>query len=250
MSILANGYNIGVSKKALQDACRFSLPPNSLGYCGRSSAPEKFRKCVTLGVCDGVKEELEKFIVLNPYLETLSNVLGKPKFSPEVIKLYWLGGDELERVRSSDYNVLLDNFSKQGVPGWFVSGLREKPPKKFIPNHAFQVLYVGVGRASGSVPFSMLSINNCLIRCGNVIRTVGDKITVDLFCLSGKVENGKIADLKIVSRQEDVKSPHGFLPTLKAKDIVAVHWGQAIRILTKEEARQLRHWTSEVLKLL
>ena len=40
-----------------------------------------------------------------------------------------------------------------------IDELRESPPKKFIPTHLFQVLHVGVGKASGSVEFNLETIN-------------------------------------------------------------------------------------------
>ncbi|MDO8515049.1 MAG: hypothetical protein Q7S14_00985, partial [bacterium] len=54
-----------------------------------------------------------------------------------------------------------------GVPDWLVDDLKNHPPKKFIPTHLFQVLHVGVGRASGSVPFNQETINNCMVSVQN-----------------------------------------------------------------------------------
>jgi hypothetical protein len=58
--------------KALQLEARFSLSPNSLGYCGKDSAEEKFKECIIQGKCKEVGEEVKHFIVLYPYLETLA----------------------------------------------------------------------------------------------------------------------------------------------------------------------------------
>ncbi|MBN2016234.1 hypothetical protein JW766_05395, partial [Candidatus Dojkabacteria bacterium] len=68
-----------MDKKALQLTSRFALPPNSLGYCGKDTAPEKFKKCIIKNDCLGVKSEIERFIVLNPYLETIAKITGKSK---------------------------------------------------------------------------------------------------------------------------------------------------------------------------
>jgi len=38
-----------MEKKALQLIPGLSLPPNALGYCGKDSAPEKFKNCVIEG---------------------------------------------------------------------------------------------------------------------------------------------------------------------------------------------------------
>lgn len=248
-----------MSREGLQLACRFSLPPNSLGYCGQNSAPEKFKKCVVDGVSGidqpEIQQELEKFIVLNPYLETLATITGKSKFSREVIEAYWLGNDELKKAKPKDYSLLLDNFSKQGVPSWFVDELRSRLPKKFIPHHLFQVLHVGVGRASGSVPFNLASVNNCMIRWGKVTRIMGDKLEADLTSLDGKIGDENVGDknvnsLKLVQNPCQANFPPGFLPNLKIGDFVAVHWSQAVKILSPKEVTQLDFWTREILDSL
>src|ERR1035437_1982080 len=129
---------------ALQLESRFSLSPNSLGYCGKKSATAKFKTCISTGKCEGVKDELKNFIVLYPYLKTLGKIINQPFSSYPVIEGYWLGNDELKKAKKTDYQILLENFKKQGVPDFFVEELRAKKPKKFIPNHLFHVLFIGV----------------------------------------------------------------------------------------------------------
>ncbi len=152
-----------VDTKALQLACQFAIPPNALGYCGTSSGTKHLIACKEKGVCDQVEEELKKFIVLYPYLKTISLVTGLEEFSYEVVEAYCLGNDLLNKFNPGHYGILLKNFQDQGVPVWLLTELKSHPPKKFYPTHAFQVLFVGVGRASGSVPFNRETINNCLI---------------------------------------------------------------------------------------
>src|SRR5664279_4791369 len=148
-----------MDKRALQLESRFSLPPNSLGYCGQNTAAAKFKQCIIDGQCDEVGQEVTKFIVLHPYLKTLAEITGQPMLSYPVIESYWIGPD-----------LLIDE-------------LAQKKPKKFIPSHLFQVLHVGVGRASGSVPFNIQTINNCMIRWGKVNKIKEDKVQVHLYSL-------------------------------------------------------------------
>ena len=165
---------------ALQLAARFSLPPNSLGYCGRDSAPEKFKNCIINEECEGIEEELTKFIVLHPYLSTISEIINRDKFSYQVIDAYCIGNDQLKKATNEHYNLLLENFSRQGVPDWLVDELKSTPPKEFIPHHLFQVLNVGVGRASGSVPYNLETISNCMIRWGKVKEITDNQAKVTL----------------------------------------------------------------------
>lgn len=261
--------------RALQLEARFSLPPNSLGYCGKDSAAGKFKECIIKGKCKGVVEELKHFIVLYPYLETLAEITKLPIFSYEVIESYWIGNDLLEKAKPEHYDLLLKNFEKQGVPDFFVKELQQKPPKVFIPNHLFQVLHVGVGRASGAVPFNLQSINNCMIRWGNVIKLIDGKAVINLYSLEsinpslpplirggvqisppdkGKSEGVSIARIgnkmyTLVVKKETVSFDHKLVSGIKTGDIVAVHWNMVIKILNKQEENKLKYWTKRCLVL-
>lgn len=228
--------------KALQLASRFALPPNSFGYCGKDTAPEKFKCCVIDELCEGVEDEITKFIVLNPYLQTLGKLLDKSPFAYEVVESYWLGNDELTKIPAEGYQLLLDNFEKQGVPDWLVEELRTKIPAKFIPTHLFQVLHVGVGRASGSVPYNIETINNCMVRWGSVVSVDGTAATVKLNSLEKKD-----AKLNLRVLEETHQFLPDFVPDLKKGDIVAVHWKQIVKQLSKAEVVKVEKWTNQVL---
>jgi hypothetical protein len=229
--------------KALQLASRFSFPPNALGYCGKDTAPAKFKKCVIEGECAGVEDELSKFIVLHPYYKTIAEVTAHPVFSYPVVESYWIGNELLGQFKPEHYNILLDNFLEQGVPDFFVEELRSNPPKVFIPSHLFQVIFVGVGRASGVVPFDINSINECMIRWGRVLEINGDSVKVKLnsFKQSGK-------KYRLTAKNETLSLNDVFVPGLKTGDTVAVHWKQLIKVLTKDEEEKILFWTNEVIK--
>lgn len=234
-----------MDKKALQLNSRFSLSPNSLGYCGKDSAPEKFKSCVVNGKCGGVEEEFKHFIVLHPYLRTISKITHLPKFSYKVVESYWLGNDLARKAKNRDYSILLSFFEKQGVPEWLVEELKSKKPKKFIPTHLFQVLHVGVGRASGSVPYNLETINNCMIRWGEVEKVNKSSAVVNLNSLK-KVKGS----FKLIKIKETFPFIPGFIPDIKVGDIVTVHWKQINKILTEGEVENVSYWTEEVLKAI
>jgi hypothetical protein len=233
-----------MDKKALQLAARFALPPNSLGYCGKDTAPAKFIECVIGGKCGGVKKEMEKFIVLNPYLETLKEVTGLPKFDYKNVEAYWLGNGELEKANLKHYQLLLENFSKQGVPEWLVTELQEKLPKQFIPFHLFQVLHVGVGRASGSVPYNLETINNCMVRWGTIQKFSNYHLTINICHLSKKNKR-----YEITWSEEKFEYRGDFLGKVKVGNMVAVHWKQVVKKLTKKEVGNLELWTERTIEV-
>ena len=112
--------------EALQFESRFSLPPNSLGYCGKETAAHRFKECIINGKCWGVKKEVRNFIVLHPYLQTLSKITGLAMFDYKIIEGYWIGNDLLKKAKPEDYLMLLKYFKKQGVPDFFIEELERK----------------------------------------------------------------------------------------------------------------------------
>lgn len=235
-----------VETKALQLGARFVLGPNQLGYCGRGSAPEKFKSCISLGKSEGVEEEFSKFIVFYPYLKTLSEITGLDCYSYPVIEAYWLGNDELKKARSKDYENLLKHFKEQGVPNWLVKELKEEKPKMFIPFHLFQILHVGVGRASSAVPFNLDSINNCMVKWGTVVRVRGKSKGVDVrLNMLEKEANGRYR-----LKENEVTADYSpkLVSGLKKGDTIAVHWKMVAKKLTNQEEENLAYWTERVLE--
>ena len=205
----------------------------------------KFKNCISKGTCVGVEEEVTKFIVLHPYLQTIAKITKRPKFSYPVIESYWLGNKLLKKFKAKDYSVLLDYFKKQGVPDFFIEELKLKKPKQFIPSHLFHVLHVGVGKASGAVPFNLNSINNCMIRWGEVRSIAKNKTTINLNSL--KKSSNKYSLSKIKTQ---IPFNPALAPNLKKGDTVAVHWQMVVKILEEEEINNLEYWTKKVLKNL
>jgi hypothetical protein len=236
-----------IKQNALQLLARFSLPPNSLGYCGKGSATEKFKNCIIHGNMSDldIESEIEHFIVLHPYIKTISQIVEKSKFDYEVAECFWLGNNLLNNVKNEHYDLLLDNFLEQGVPVDFVDELRSKRPKQFIPFHLFQVLHVGVGKSSGAVPFNLNSINNCMIRWGIVSEIVNNKLTANFNSL--KMNNGTYVLTQII---ESFEFNPLIVRNLKVGDTVSVHWGVINKILTKEEVENLEFWSKKTLQTL
>jgi hypothetical protein len=157
-----------MSIRSLQLLSHFALPPNKLQYCGKNSAAKAFADCITKDKCNQVKKETKHFIVLWPYLKTIGEATNKDPFSYDVVEAYWYGNDLLKQIKPSHYQLLLKNLQTQGVPKFLIDELKEKPPKKFVPIHLFNILHVGVGRASGAVPFNLKNVNHCMIRWGEI----------------------------------------------------------------------------------
>ncbi len=229
--------------EALQFVSRFALPPNSLKFCGRGSTPEIFKKCIIGGDCSGVTEEIDKFIVLNPYLSTIAKIAGKDKYSYSVMESYWLGNDDLRKAKQEHYSILLTALKKQGVPSEVIEKLRVKKPKKFIPFHLFHILHAGVDQTSGTISDNLDAINNCMIRWGKVVKLGRKYLTVNLNSLK---LNGK--QLKLTLKESKCQFIPDFFEDLKKGDVVAVHWKLAVKKINKKEISEILFWTKKVMK--
>lgn len=236
-----------MDQKALQLCSRFALTPNKLGFCGTESAPVKLQNCILKGDCKGVESQLRKFIILNPYLQTIGEITNLDPFSYEVIEAYWFGNDLLKICKPEHYYLLLKNFKIQGVPNFLIKELKTKEPKVFIPIHLFNILHVGVGRASGSVPFNLNSINNCMIRLGKIleINKKNQKLKINLNSLS-KLKTG----FKLVFKNKIFSFNPQFTPNLKIGDTVSVHWNFIPKKLTQKEEKNLKFWTKKLTNSL
>lgn len=272
--------------RALQLCARFALMPNQLGYCGLDSAPAKFKRLITRQssksaygrtdkqLVNDVTEELKKFPVLYPYLKTIAEVANLDKFSYPVIEAYWLGNDLLNQFKMEHYDLLLKNFAEQGVPDWLVNEMKGKKPKAFIPIHLFNILHVGVGRVTGSVPFNLESVNNCMVRWGQVVSATklndrsfdqkkqhmitgsrDHKVLVKLKSLELKKEtmikrNNKNSSYNLHITDFQALYIPDFVPDLKVGDKVGVHWGFVAKVLEEKEIVNLEKWTQKILSSL
>lgn len=234
-----------MDNKALKLASLFAYSPNSHGYCGLESASAAFSKCIKHGSCNTVAKELKSFITLYPYLKTISRIRKLQFYDYKVIEAYWIGNELLKDFPISGYQMLIREFEKQGVPKWLTKDLSKRYPKKFIPHHLFQVLHVGVGQASGSVPFNIKSINDCMIRFGDVKSLQKDYLVASI---NGLQKNGSKYELK----KGDVKIHINDALFLKPKihSRICIHWGHIVKKFTIKEEKNIRFWSNEVLKSL
>lgn len=235
--------------RALQLCSRFALIPNQLGYCGHDSAPAKFHGCILNGDCEGVRDEITKFIVLYPYLKTIGEAVQKDWYDYDVIEAYWLGSDLLKKIKSKHYDLLLDNLEAQGVPDFLISEMRNKRPYKFIPLHLFNILHVGVGRASHEVvPFNLDSINNCMVRWGEIIELNqgGKQEYKAKIKLNGLIRN---AEGKYELKRSILEFPYinNHFESLSVGDVVAVHWKWVVKKLKLFEVENLSEWTTRLV---
>lgn len=239
--------------RALQFESRFSFAPNSLHYCGRPSANQAFTDCLLTGQCNQVAEEVKHFIVLWPYLKTIGEATGLDPLSYKVIEAYWFGNSLLKKIKPEHYQLLLKNLKAQGVPQFLIDEIKTKIPKQFVPIHLFNILHVGVGRASNAVPFNLESINHCMIRWGKITTIDQEKHLATLKLNSLAQTKNSSLNPKPYTLYPKIET-HPYHPqwfkTLHVGQTACVHWKLVCKVLTTREEANLTNWTATLINSL
>jgi hypothetical protein len=220
---------------------RYSFITNKLRYCGPHDSYLEFLEYIKTKdkkLISKIKDQIKKFEGLYPYLELIAKKHDLDPFDEKVIEAYWIGNDLLDSFDEKDLQEMIMALTKRGLPKTYAKKLCDGVPKNMVPHHSFNVVYVGVGKVTGSVEFNIKNINNCLIRHGEVIN-VG-KLTVTL-----KHRPYVFKDNKIVLGK-DVIEEFEYLPefnNLEVEDIVSIHWNFVVDKLNDDQLINLLKWT-------
>ena len=220
---------------------KYSFITNKLRYCGPHDSYLNFLKYLTnpsLELKKKTIDELKRFEGLYPYLQLIAEKSGKEEFSPEVGEAYWLGNKLLDNFDESDLKKLIMNLTNRGLPKSYAEKLTLEIPKGMVPHHSFNVIYVGVGKITGSVGFNIENINNCLIRPAEVIE-IKDKIIIAQH-RPYVFENNKLVLAKPINSEFDYMSE---FVKLNVGDVISIHWNFVVDKLIEEEISNLINYT-------
>jgi hypothetical protein len=234
--------------KGLDLACRFSCQTNRLRYCGPKDAYIDFYKLFKGEKYDRekVRVHFKRYEGLYVYLSFMSKKLGKEMLDYEIIEAYWLGNGLLSEFTKEDLKNMVLQLAERGLPVEYAKKIAEKIPDGMNPHHSFNVLFVGVGKTTGSVPTNLLTMNKCCILTGKVLEIKKETLIVGiepLILSRSKMVYGKIE----LQHVEYVKE---MLPGLKTGDYVGVHWDFASKILTRSEIANVKRYTQENIDAL
>jgi len=233
--------------KGIELAARFSYITNSLRFCGPKEASKQFLQYLSnKNNGQKVKESLLKFEGLYPYLSSIAEKNKKDIFDYEVIEAYWIGNKLLDSFENKDIKEIIKKLMQRGLPKSIGNNLIEDLPSGFVPHHNFNVMYVGVGRVTGSVEMNLQNMDNCRVSWGKVLEVFQDKLLVQSNTL---VKNKNKFELNQNEAKTAVYMPQ-MLPNIKKNDIVALHWGFAPVILTKGQLRNLEKYTQLTMGIL
>lgn len=223
---------------------RYAHAPNSLGYCGPESS-EILRAVAAGRTTDrDVTMIARQFSGAWPYQATLAGMLDvDDPLDAEVTRAYWTGNDVTDAVDRREFGrALLDTIRPQAGHYW--SHLDDDLLVEASPTHGFHVLGVypwsrmlDMGR-----PEALHVLESCRIGWGTVTRVGGQRlgvVTQHLAYEGGVLRLGDEQAEEVEHRLDG----DSFIDAVAVGDVVALHWGFACDVLSREQAGHLKRWT-------
>ena len=234
--------------KSLELLCRYSLITNRLRYCGPKDAYKDFLLLLEGKKYDEekVKKHFKRYEGLYVYLDYIAEKHNKKPFDYDIVEAYWTGNELLDKFNDEDLKKIIRNLTKRGLPEKHADSLISKLPKGMNPSHSFNVLFIGVGMTTGSVPTNIITMNKCILSIGKVLKILKDQLMVAVLPLIMKDELLEFGDQKIVNVEYNPK----FFKEIKVGDKIAIHWDYACKILTKNEEENLKKYTQKNIDAL
>jgi len=230
---------------------RYAFMPNHLSFCGPDKNKDLFHYCHSQEVDQGLKQILEEFQTLYPYLKFIAhqNQIKDP-FNQEVVEAYWIGNSLLENISKSQiYSHLNNNLQvKKKLTRQDMSKLKDKISLGAKAHHNFHVLSVWKKISDIDSLKILNSMDLCRISWGQVKKVAKSSLEVLYFPLifkNDKLDLGKPV-LQKVNYQIKDKS---FIKSPKVGDWVSTHWGFACEVLTNQQVKNLKKYTLESIQL-
>ena len=223
-------------------ACKYSLIPNELGFCGPEGSFREFLKFIEAPSPEGAERVtplLRGFNALFPYLDLIARCNELGPFSEQVVEAYWIGNSLLESVTKRELQKTVLSFQKFGLPRSIAEKKAVELPNGLLPHHSFHVLYVNF--ISQKVKPIVQNLGNCIVQWAKVTEQTDKGIVAKGFSLFSESN-----ELKLREKKKTLKNP--FKLELNNGDLISVHWGNAVEKLSEEQAKQLRHYSELTLE--
>jgi len=234
-----------MSITGLKLAALYGFYPHQLGFCGspNESTKRKLEDFLINGESileQEIRDILKTFKNAFTYYQLIaqSNGIADP-FDEKVVKAYWIGNQLLENVSL----VALQETIKSFLPPKLAKKIKEIPLNA-KPHHNFHVLFVEPWRSREALKNELLDV--CRIGWGKVNKIGNGELIVcyqplikkkGKYCLDEPVE-------KTVFWEKQ------FIPEIKLRDYVAIHWRQVMQVLQPEELFSLKKYTQLTIESL
>jgi len=232
-------------------ACR----PNILGYCGPDG-----RGSIQQGLEEGkVGEELvatlKEFEAAYPFLKLIARTTGRDVFDYSVPEAYWIGNPLLDKVPVSEFYGF-SHHELQGKDEESVRAVFRKLNGSAVPHHSFYVMstFAASGETDGpnleneNAKKIAALIDNCRISWGKVKSVGGRELKVEFRPVV--IEGGRLGLAKPSLKRVQYNPAVRPFDSVKAGDVVSLHWNYACDVLTPRQSRNLSKYTDADLAMV
>jgi len=226
---------------------RFAVPPNERGYCGPASRDElRAYRAEELAVDRGLRRLAAGFEGAWPYLELLAGAARTDDpLDDRVVEAYWIGNELCTAVATADWGLHLTDRFRARI-GRDVDRLTSSVGGGAVPHHAFHVFsvypWVGLLREGRGGDEPLRILRECHIAWATVVDRLGDDLLVEGPALTC---DGGVLGLRERRRRTVWLDPRlvRLGEAVSAGSTVAVHWGEAVDVLTDRQRVWLEHIT-------
>lgn len=230
---------------------RFAEPPNSLSLCGPDSKKDLTFYSTTQYADRGTSNILSQFSTLYPYLYLIAgeNNIRDP-FNAKVVEAYWIGNSFLSKVRSKYFAFhLSDTLNlKSKISKKELNRTLTKLNYNAFPHHSFHVLNIYYRTGHLPIPYTIETMEACLVRWGKVEKMNGASITIQTQPLIH--QKNQLAFGKTITRTIFAQDKNDILlKNINKDDWITYHWGKLCQKLSKPQLQNLIYYTNLSLKL-
>ena len=223
---------------------RYAFPPNELGYCGPADAGVLRSKDLPK-----IGAHAKEFDGAWPYLRAIAEAVGiDDPLDEAVVRSYWVGGEQLDRV---DPAALLERL-KASFRGQ-VTGLLSQLASTtgVLAHHSFHVfvVYPWVGFLDRDPTTPVQVMQDCRIRWGTVDSVENEQavlVSRPLTYDGGLLRLGEPAAERVRWRKDGVS----LMGAPSPGDTVSAHWHWVCDTLTETESAALARGTQTTLDLV
>jgi len=234
---------------------KHAFMPNSLGYCGPDEKGQIQRDLEGNRSDEELVQTLQKFEAAYPFLKLIAKSAGRQVFDYSVPEAYWIGNRLLDLVPVSDFY----SFSHHEIKGRDPEKVREvfrQLDGTAPPHHTFYVMSTYATTAVPDGPNVRNEakrkiaelVDNCRISWGTVRKVGKNELQVEARRVS--VDDGGLSltspVVKRVRYNPEVR-PFG---TVKAGDVVSIHWNYACDVLTPRQVKNIAWYTDADIRLV
>jgi len=234
---------------------KHAFMPNSLGYCGPDEKGQIRRDLEGNRSDEELVQTLQKFEAAYPFLKLIAKSAGRQVFDYSVPEAYWIGNRLLDLVPVSDFY----SFSHHEIKGRDPEKVREvfrQLDGTAPPHHTFYVMSTYATTAVPDGPNVRNEakrkiaelVDNCRISWGTVRKVGKNELQVEARRVS--VDDGGLSLTSPVVKRVRYNPEIRPFGTVKAGDVVSIHWNYACDVLTPRQVKNIARYTDADIRLV